>query len=81
MPTIHRPGPYRIYFFSNEGKDPPHVHVDREGMTAKFWTQPVSLAYNLGFKAHELTRLELLVAENQGRYLEAWHEYFGTQGR
>jgi hypothetical protein len=50
-------------------------------MTAKFWTQPVSLAYNLGFKAHELTRLELLVAENQGRYLEAWHEYFGTQGR
>lgn len=79
MPTVLRHGPYRIYFFSHETKEPPHVHVDRDDSTAKFWIQPVSLAYNLGFKAHELTRIERLVAEHATSFLEAWREYFRTQ--
>ena len=29
----------------------PHVHVDREAFSAKFWINPVALAYNLGYSA------------------------------
>ncbi|MBM5817670.1 MAG: DUF4160 domain-containing protein, partial [Cyanobacteria bacterium K_Offshore_surface_m2_239] len=28
MPTILRSGPYRIYFYSHEPNEPPHVHID-----------------------------------------------------
>ena len=80
MPTVLREGPYRIYFYSHETKEPPHVHVDRDDATAKFWIDPVSLAYNLGYRAHELTRVEKLVSEHADRFLEAWREYFRAQG-
>jgi hypothetical protein len=30
-------GPYRLYFHSHEPNEPPHVHVDRDDQSAKFW--------------------------------------------
>jgi hypothetical protein len=42
-------GPYRLYFYSHEGNEPPHIHVDRDDWSAKFWLEPVALAVNLGF--------------------------------
>lgn len=77
MPTIARIGPYRFFFYGNEGAEPPHVHVQREQRLAKCWLAPVALARSTGFAAHELTRLEALVGENEQRFLEAWHEFFG----
>ena len=56
MPTILRHGPHRFYFYSHEPNEPPHVHVDRDDRTAKFWLNPVALAMNLGFAAIELAR-------------------------
>ena len=54
MPTVSRSGPYRFYFYSHEPSEPPHIHVDRDDSSAKFWTDPVQLAANFGFRAHEL---------------------------
>ncbi len=47
MPTVLRAGPYRIYFWSHEPDEPPHVHVDRDANSAKFWLGPVRFARNL----------------------------------
>ena len=77
MPTILRIGPYRIYFVSHDLGEPPHVHVDRERFSAKFWLEPVSLARNLGFGARELRRLEKLLEDHRRGLLEAWYGYFG----
>ncbi len=77
MPTVLRSGPYRLYFYSHEPDEPPHVHIDRDDQSCKFWIEPVALARNLGFSARELRDLERLVIDNQQRLLEAWHEYFG----
>ena len=77
MPTVLRSGPYRLYFYSHEPNEPPHVHIDRDDQSCKFWVQNVGLARNLGFSAKELRDLEKLVIDNQQRLLEAWHEYFG----
>lgn len=81
LPTVLREGPYRIYFYSHEGREPAHVHVDRGARSAKFWIRPVRLAYNLGFRPHELRRIERLVSEHAEAFLEAWREYFSTEGR
>ena len=77
MPAILRIGAYRFYFYSHEPNEPPHIHIDRDNLTAKFWLQPVSLAQNIGFPAKELRKLQSMVIENQTQLLEAWHEYFG----
>ncbi len=77
MPTIARIGPYRIYFVSHDLGEPPHVHVDRDVQSAKFWLSPVALARNLGFGAHELRAIERIVRENRERFLEAWNDFFG----
>ncbi len=77
-PTILRAGPYRFYFVSHDIHEPAHVHIDRDDFSVKFWLNPVALAYNLGFPAKELRKLEALTNENQQALLEAWSEYFGT---
>ncbi len=81
MPTVLRTGPYRFYFYSHEPNEPPHVHIDREAFSAKFWLNPVSLARTSGFSARELRALHQLVTENQQELLEAWRGYFGAVGR
>jgi hypothetical protein len=77
MPTVIRTGPYRIYFYSHESNEPPHVHIDREDQSSKFWLQPVALARNLGFSAKELRDIEKIIIENNQLLLEAWNDYFG----
>ena len=79
MPTILRTGPYRIYFYSHEPNEPPHVHVERDDLSAKFWVQSVALARNFGFSPKELNRIYSLVKEHQSKLLEAWYGYFGTR--
>jgi hypothetical protein len=54
MPTVMRVGPYRFFFYSNEGNEPAHIHVTAGGNEAKFWLSPVSLASNRGFSARDL---------------------------
>ena len=81
MPTILRIGPYKFYFYSHEPNEPPHVHVDRDDLSAKFWLQTVQLARNVGFNPRELNRLEALVQENQKELMEKWYGNFGTGRR
>jgi len=61
MPTVLRIGPYRFYFYSHEPNEPPHIHIDREAASAKFWLNNVALARNIGFSAKELGVLQRLV--------------------
>ncbi|MFO3797426.1 MAG: DUF4160 domain-containing protein [Anaerolineales bacterium] len=78
MPTVLTIGPYRFFFVSLDYGEPPHVHVQREKLVAKFWLDPVRLEKAGGFKAQELNRIGGLVQENQQYLLERWHEYFGN---
>lgn len=76
VPTILLAGPYRMYFYSHEPNEPPHIHVDRDDQSAKFWLEPVALALNLGFSPAELRRIQRLVGENRALLLEKWYERF-----
>ena len=75
MPTVLREGPFRFYFYSHEPNEPPHVHVDRDDATAKFWLTPVGLASSLGFRSHELTRILRLVRDHRQELIDAWNTF------
>jgi hypothetical protein len=77
MPTVLRIGRFRFHFYSNEGVEPPHVHIKAGSDQAKFWLDPIGLAANYGFRAHELNEIERLTEEHQALLLEAWNEHLG----
>jgi hypothetical protein len=80
MPTALKTGPYRFYFYSNDSKEPSHVHVERDAQSAKFWLTPVSLARNYGFSPKELRQIEALTQEHRKALVEAWNGHFGVSG-
>jgi hypothetical protein len=77
MPTVLRHGPYRFYFYSHEANEPPHVHVDRDRATCKFWLKEVALASSLGFSAAEQRTIERLVSDHRLMLLKAWEDFHG----
>lgn len=78
MPTIRQIGAARFFFFSNEGSEPPHIHVEQAVALAKFWLDPISLESSSRFRGHELRHLERLVVEHRQEFLKAWHDFFKT---
>ncbi|HEX4128570.1 MAG TPA: DUF4160 domain-containing protein [Pirellulales bacterium] len=76
VPTVLRVGRYRFFFFSNEGTEPPHIHVKAGEHEAKFWLDPVELAANYAFNVRELGQIEQIVADFREELLETWNEYF-----
>ena len=72
-----RVGPYRLFFYSADGGEPAHVHVERDDHIAKLWLSPVRLAESGGFKARELREIERIAQENENILMDAWNEYFG----
>jgi Domain of unknown function (DUF4160) len=78
MPTVLRRLGFRFFFFSGEGSEPPHIHIEHGDKVAKYWLNPVELAESEGFRSHELTRARSLVIENRALFLEKWDEHFGN---
>jgi len=78
MPTVLRKNGYRFFFFSLEGTEPAHIHVERAEGYAKFWLNPVSLARDRGFRSHELSEIRKLIEENKQIFEEKWNEYFSS---
>jgi len=57
--------------------EPPHVHVERETSTAKFWLEPIELARSHGFSARELNVIRRIITTHREVIVEAWHEHCG----
>ena len=72
-----RLGGASYWTYSNERGEPPHIHVQRERLLAKFWLSPVALASSKGFASHELRMIQQYVDDNRQKFLEAWDEHIG----
>jgi len=79
MPTIRIIGPYRFHFYSSDGAEPMHVHVERDAATAKFCLTPVRLERSHDFSRAELARLQKLVERHLVEFRKKWHDYFGAE--
>jgi len=77
MPTILRVSGHRFFFFSNEGKESPHIHVETAENYAEFWLDPVTLARSIGYSARDLRVLREIVEKNRELIREKWNERFG----
>ena len=76
MPTVLRIGRFRFFFYSSDRAEPPHVHVEAGGGSAKFWLTPVRLAGSRGMARHEISRLHQFVVDHRDILVRVWHAYF-----
>jgi hypothetical protein len=76
MPTVLRYGPYRFFFYSEEGTEPPHVHIEAAERRAKYWLEPIEAVWNDGFRSGEMKEIEKLIEDSIDSILEAWHVFF-----
>jgi hypothetical protein len=79
VPTVHRFGPYRFYFYSHENRatyEAPHIHVESGEGRAIFWLTPVSLRANHGYNPSEIERVRRIVVANRELLLRSWNEFF-----
>ena len=77
MPIVLRTRGFRFYFYSHEPNEPPHIHVDKAGASAKIWLEPGAVARNVGFTPVELAEVVRLVMQSRSALVEAWDEFFG----
>ena len=76
MPTVLRDGPYRFFFYSSDGGEPPHVHVRSGNQIGKFWLDPVQLQRSGGLQRSEVRRIARIIERHQSYLMEMWDEYF-----
>jgi len=76
MPTLLRVKGYRFFFFSNEGNEPIHIHVEKAESYAKFWLDPIRIAFEFGFNRKQLKEINSIIGENRELIIEKWNEYF-----
>jgi hypothetical protein len=77
MPTLLRILGYIFSFYSNENKEPPHVHVEKGGAEGKIWLEPeVKEEFFLGFNPREKREIKKIVEENSETFKKKWYDYF-----
>ena len=77
MPTVLRIGPYRFFFYANEGSEPRHIHVTSGDEEAKFWLEPVELVWGVGYNNRQLRQIQQHMESNRLLLIDAWNEFFG----
>ena len=76
MPEVLRVRDFRFFFFSREGQEPRHIHVEQAERYAKFWLEPIELAEARGFRGAELREIHSIIAQNLQKFIVAWDEHF-----
>ena len=86
MPTLFEFLGYRIYFWSNEGNEPVHVHVAKRKQTAnatKIWlppeSNPVVVHNHSRIPKKDLDRILKFLAQNRDNIISRWYNYFNRE--
>jgi len=77
MPVILRIKGYKFWFYEADLAEPPHVHVGKANMEAKFWLSPVGISRSGRFKPLELRDIERIINDNKEFLLNAWQSERG----
>ena len=81
MPTILVKYGWRLYFYSNEGNEPIHIHCRKGDMECKFWLDrenfDISEAYSYNLTVGERRNIRKIILENFGYIEDRWDLWQG----
>ncbi len=83
MPTVLFILGWRLYFYSNENKEPIHIHAQKGDMECKFWILEDEMDLRLDFMFNmspkDLKEIRKIIFENFDQIVESWNSYFGKK--
>ncbi len=80
MPVVLKIRGYRFSFFSNEGMEPKHVHIEKAEANGKVWLEPsIRIEYLYGFTVSEQKEVIKIINDHVELLRNRWNEYFGKQ--
>jgi hypothetical protein len=71
---------WRLFFYSNENKEPMHKHAQKGDMECKFWILEdemdprLEFAYNLSPK--DVKEIRKIIFEHFDQIVESWNNFF-----
>jgi len=78
MPTIFFAHGYRFFFYSNEGQEPIHVHVENADGVGKWWVVPhVKYVSGQGLSAKQCRIVTDIIERRRPEIIDAWNNHFG----
>ena len=80
MPTILRESGWRLFFYSNEGNEPVHIHARNGDMECKFKLDKeeydIQELWSNGLSSAGRREIRKIIFENFDFILSSWDEYF-----
>ena len=77
MPTVLFTHGFRFYFYSNEGDEPIHVHVEKGEGNGKIWLEPnIDIVYMHDFTNKEINQIIRIIEEEIVTLRNKWNEHF-----
>ena len=80
VPTILFIYGWRLFFYSNEGTEPIHVHAEKADMECKFWllTDEVEIQEAFSFNLTPPAKKEIkkIIYQHFDLIIESWNNYF-----
>jgi hypothetical protein len=76
VPTIFVAFGFRFFFYSSDGIEPIHVHVDGHGAIGKWWVASEKWQSHRGFRTSDLARVERELISRKQEIIDAWRAHF-----
>ena len=80
MPTVLLILGWRLYFFSNEGKEPIHIHAEKGDKECKYWLKvdefEIAEAYSYNLSPADKKEIRKIIYEHFDLIITEWNEYF-----
>jgi Ni,Fe-hydrogenase maturation factor len=80
MPTILFIYGWRLFFYSNEGNEPIHVHAEKGEMECKFWiiTEEIEIEEAFSFQMTPQAKKEIkkIIYQHFDLIVDAWNSHF-----
>jgi len=75
-PVVLRSQGYRFAWWSNENREPPHVHVFKGDAAAKWWLDFLEEEYSVGFNPNQRRLTRDILEEHRLELLKEWYVSF-----
>jgi hypothetical protein len=82
MPTILIILGWRLFFYSDEGHEPIHVHAQKGEAECKYWLNvevyDIEEAFEFGMTPRLRRELRKIIFDHFELIVDAWNRYFGA---
>ncbi|MGK7886642.1 MAG: DUF4160 domain-containing protein [Crocosphaera sp.] len=82
MPTVLYIKGWRLFFYSNEGNEPIHIHGQKGDKDCKYWLDvddyAIREAYTYNMNNKDIREVKKIILQNLDEIIQAWNTHFGV---